>query len=85
MSQTGNKTQAARLVGVHPSTPYCPAWKADEAFQEGLVAAEECAADLLEGEAFRRAAFGVRKPAGWYKSIVSLPAVGPVDQPSKPR
>ncbi len=67
LSQTGNKTQAARLVGVHPSTPYCPAWRADEAFQAGVKVARELAADLLEGEAFRRAAFGVRKPAGWYK------------------
>ncbi|MEE9296311.1 MAG: hypothetical protein V3W34_15300 [Phycisphaerae bacterium] len=67
MAQTGNKTQAARLVGVHPSTPYCPAWKADEAFQAGLTVAKECAAELLEGEAFKRATFGVRKPAGWYK------------------
>ncbi len=25
------------------------------------------ATDVLEGEAFKRAAFGVRKPAGWYK------------------
>ncbi len=67
LAQTGNKTQAARLVGVHPSTPYCPAWKADEAFQAGLTVAKECAAELLEGEAFKRATFGVRKPAGWYK------------------
>ena len=29
--------------------------------------AQEVAADLLESEAFKRAAFGVRKPAGWYK------------------
>ncbi len=67
LSQTGNKTQAARLAGVHPSTLYCPAWKADAAFQAGLKVAGEVAADLLESEAFKRATFGVRKPAGWYK------------------
>ncbi len=67
LSMCGNKVQAARLAGVHPSTPYCPAWKADEAFQAGLKQAEECAADLLESEAFRRALHGVEKPTGWYK------------------
>ncbi len=33
----------------------------------GLKQAEECAADLLESEAFRRALHGVEKPTGWYK------------------
>ena len=69
LSQTGNKTQAARLVGVHPSTPYCPAWKADEAFQAGLGVAREIAADMIESEAFRRAVHGVEKPTGWYKGV----------------
>ena len=54
-------------MGVHPSTPYCPAWKADEAFQTGLKLAEECAADIIESEAFRRAVHGIEKPTGWYK------------------
>ncbi len=67
LSQTGNKAQAARLVGVHPSTPYCPAWKADAAFQAGMKVAQEVAADIIESEAFRRAVHGVEKPTGWYK------------------
>ena len=69
LSQTGNKTQAARLVGVHPSTPYCPAWKEDTAFQEALKAAERCAADILESEAFRRAVHGTERATGWYRGV----------------
>ncbi len=66
-AETGNKVQAAKAAGVSHATVYSPPWKQDEAFQEELVVAKELAADLLEGEAFKRAAFGVRKPAGWYK------------------
>ncbi len=69
LSQTGNKTQAARLAGVHPSTPYCPAWKEDTAFQEALKAAERCAADILESEAFRRAVHGTERATGWYRGV----------------
>ncbi len=35
----------------------------------GLKQAEECAADLLESEAFRRAVHGVQKPTGWYRGV----------------
>ena len=66
-AETGNKVQAAKAAGVSHATVYSPPWKADAAFQEGLVVAKELATDVLEGEAFKRAAFGVRKPAGWYK------------------
>ncbi len=59
--------QAAKAAGVSHATVYSPPWKADAAFQAGLKVARELATDLLEGEAFKRAAFGVRKPAGWYK------------------
>ena len=52
---------------MHPSTPYCPAWKADEAFEAGLKVAQEVAADIIEAEAFRRAVHGVNKPTGWYR------------------
>ncbi len=64
-SETGNTTQAARLAGVGVRTVY--EWRKDEVFRAELVVARELAADVLESEAFKRAAFGVRKPAGWYK------------------
>ena len=59
--------QAAKAAGVSHATVYSPPWKADEAFQAGLKAAEQCAADILESEAFRRAVHGTEKPTGWYK------------------
>ena len=65
----GNKTQAARLSQVHHATVYSANWKADEAFQAGLGVAEECAAELIEAEAFQRAVDGVEKPTGWYKGV----------------
>ena len=42
-------------------------WRQDEVFRAELAIAREMATDVLEGEAFKRATFGVRKPAGWYK------------------
>ncbi len=68
-AETGNKVQAAKAAGVSHATVYSPPWKEDEAFQAGLKQAEECAADLLESEAFRRALHGVEKPTGWYKGV----------------
>ncbi len=46
---------------------YGPTWVEDEAFQAGLKAAEQCAADMLEASAFERAVRGVEKETGWYK------------------
>ncbi len=59
--------QAAKAAGVSHATVYSPPWKQDVAFQAEWETAKEMAADLLQSEAFKRAAFGVRKPAGWYK------------------
>ncbi len=61
LSMTGNKVQAAKAAGVSDATVYSPPWKADEAFLAGLAAAEQCAADIIESEAFRRAVHGVVK------------------------
>ncbi len=66
-AETGNKVQAAKAAGVSHATVYSSPWKQDQAFQAGLKVAGEMATDVLEGEAFTRATFGVRKPAGWYK------------------
>ncbi len=40
-AETGNKVQAAKAAGVSHATVYSPPWKADEAFQAGLVVAQE--------------------------------------------
>ena len=54
LCETGNKTQAARAAGIHPATPYDPKWRNDLVFQPAVKQAEECGADLMESEAYRR-------------------------------
>ncbi len=67
LAETGTRTRAAAIAGVHRSVLYTAQWKQDRAFQAALKAAEEVAADRLEAEAWRRAVEGVEKPVGWYK------------------
>ncbi len=67
LAETGTRTRAAAIAGVHRSVLYTPQWKQDRAFQAALKAAEEVAADRLEAEAWRRAVEGVERPVGWYK------------------
>ncbi len=67
LAETGTRTRAAAIAGVHRSVLYTPQWKEDRAFQAALKAAEEVAADRLEAEAWRRAVEGVERPVGWHK------------------
>ena len=62
LALTGSRTEAARAAGVHRTTPYGDAWKADADFQAALRLAEEISADRLVHEATRRAVEGVRRP-----------------------
>ena len=66
-TRTGNKSLAARIVGIAKQTIYTRQWRKDEQFQDALTQAREMAADSLEGEAFRPAVEGVEEPVGWYK------------------
>jgi transposase-like protein len=61
LSELGNVTAAARLVGIHHDTHY--QWmKRDPQYAEQVPGVLEQAADLLEAEARRRAVEGVTKP-----------------------
>ncbi len=67
LAETGTRTRAAAIAGVHRSVLYTSQWRNDTTFQAALKAAEEVAADKLEAEAWRRAVEGVERPVGWYK------------------
>ena len=67
LAETGARRTAARVAGVHPSTPYTSQWRNDEVLQAAVKEAQEVAADRLEAEAFRRAVHGVEVPTGWYR------------------
>lgn len=61
LARTGNVSEAARKVGVHPTLPY--AWrKEDPDFAVAWNAAVEIATDALEAEARRRGVEGWLEP-----------------------
>jgi len=64
--ETGNVRSACEVARVGRSSHY--RWLAkDPGYREAFDVAKECAADLLESEAYRRAVHGVEEPVGWYK------------------
>lgn len=64
--ETGNVRRACEVANVGRSSHY--RWlKQHKAYREAFNLAKQCAADLLEAEAYRRAVTGVEEPAGWYK------------------
>ena len=61
-----NVRLACKAAGVGRSSHY--RWlEQDPAYREAFERAKECAADLMESEAWRRAVEGVDEPVGWYK------------------
>lgn len=60
-AETGIVARSAERAGIHPTTPYCPSWKANEQFQSAWAVAQEMAASGLEDEARRRAVDGVKR------------------------
>jgi CelD/BcsL family acetyltransferase involved in cellulose biosynthesis len=70
LSELGNVTAAARLVGIHHDTHY--QWmKRDPQYAEQVPGVLEQAADLLEAEARRRAVEGVTKPIMYKDEVVT--------------
>ncbi len=64
--ETGNVRRACEVAKVGRSSHY--RWfEQHPAYREAFKLAKECAADLLEAEAYRRAVEGVEEPVGWYK------------------
>ncbi len=64
--ETGNVRRACKVAKVGRSSHY--RWlKQHKAYREAFNVAKQCAADLLESEAYRRAVEGVEEPVGWYK------------------
>ncbi len=65
-SETGNVRLACEVAKVGRSSHY--RWlQEDPEYREAFDLAKECAADLIEAEAYRRAVTGWDEPAGWYK------------------
>lgn len=61
LAQLGNRSRAAKAVGISAMLPWC--WRRDDdAFREAYVRAMEMAAELQEDEMLRRAAEGVVEP-----------------------
>ena len=66
--ETGNVRRACEVAKVGRSSHY--RWlDQHKAYREAFNLAKECAADLLEAEAYRRAVHGVEEPVGWYKGV----------------
>ena len=64
--ETCNVFRACQVAKVGRSSHY--RWlEEDPGYRKAFDLAKEQAADLLEGEAYRRAVEGVEKPVGWYK------------------
>ena len=64
--ETGNVRVACEVAKVGRSSHY--RWlEMHPAYREAFDLAKECAGDMLEDEAFRRAVEGVEEPVGWYK------------------
>ncbi len=64
--ETGNVRRACEVAKVGRSSHY--RWlEQHKAYREAFNVAKQCAADLLEAEAYRRAVEGVEEPVGWYK------------------
>jgi len=63
---TGSKVRAAEAANISAAVLYTPRWQEDEAFQAAVARARIMSADVLEGEAHRRAVEGVERPVGWY-------------------
>ncbi len=64
--ETANVRRACEVAKVGRSSHY--RWlKEDLEYREAFDLAKECAADLIEAEAYRRAVTGWDEPAGWYK------------------
>lgn len=61
LAQLGNRTRAARAIGISTVTVW--QWRRDDdAFRAACVAAMECASELMEDELYRRACEGVLEP-----------------------
>ena len=64
--QTGNVRLACEVAKVGRSSHY--RWLEEHPeYREAFELAKECAADVLEAAAYRRAVTGWDEPAGWYK------------------
>ncbi len=66
--ETGNVRLTCKAAGVGRSSHY--RWlEKDPEYREAFDVAKEDAADVLEGEAHRRAVDGWEEPVGWYKGV----------------
>lgn len=68
LSKTGNVSKAAKSAKISRTIAYEHKKESAE-FSQRWEEAMDTAVDSLEFEAWRRAAKGVRKPAGWYQGI----------------
>lgn len=68
LAKTGNISKSAKAARISRKRVYELRDAAPD-FAEAWNEALETAVDTLEAEAWRRAARGVRKPAGWYQGV----------------
>ena len=59
-AETGNKSKAAKLAGVHRRTPHTEQWTSDPVFADALEVARKMTVDLMADAAHTRAVDGVR-------------------------